>query len=270
MDDRLTVFHITHQKAGSQWVAAVLKLCAPDRYVLPETQGKHFSNRPIMLGGVYPSVYLSKPNFEALIGAKLRLSNLNSKHSLHSTMNYITNWYNFQVQKHNYKKFIIIRDLRDALVSAYFSFKISHVPLTENLCRWRENLNSLDKEQGLLYLMNESSFPNFANIQSSWLGTEALLIKYEDLVADEYGVFEQIMNHCQIDIKRQRLHEIIESNSFKAMTGRQQGQENINDHQRKGVAGDWRNHFSDHIKEEFKQRFGDLVIKGGYEKNMNW
>ena len=41
-------------------------------------------------------------------------------------------------------------------------------------------------------------------------------------------------------------------------------------HQRKGIAGDWRNHFSDELKGDFKERWGDLLIATGYERDLDW
>lgn len=269
IDNKLTVFHITHQKAGSQWISAILKYCAGDRYVPNQIMGAHYQKNSIKIGSVYPCVYLAKSDFEALIGCSTPLNYRNYKDFLSSPQTYFSNWYHFQFQKKDYRKFIIIRDLRDTLVSAYFSFKISHAPLTNNLLRWRENLQNLDKEKGLIYLMDEV-LQRLANIQTSWLDNESFVIKYEDLLDNQYEIIEEIIDRCEINIERQRLHEIVRTHSFEGMANRKKGQEDINSHQRKGIAGDWQNHFSETIKTEFKQRFGDALIKTGYEKDLNW
>lgn len=39
---------------------------------------------------------------------------------------------------------------------------------------------------------------------------------------------------------------------------------------RKGAAGDWRNHFTEDHRRAFKDAAGDVLIKLGYEKNMDW
>ena len=83
-------------------------------------------------------------------------------------------------------------------------------------------------------------------------------------------MLEQIVDYCQIDISRYRLHEVIEQHSFATIAGRQLGEENVQSHHRKGIAGDWRKHFSDRVKKEFKQRFGKILIKTGYESNLDW
>jgi len=130
-------------------------------------------------------------------------------------------------------------------------------------------VNSLDLDLGMLYLL-ERRIPWYAAIQTSWIGNDSLLIRYEDLLTDEHAVFEGIIDYCEIDVDRQGLHDIVADNSFEAVTGRQRGEEDVNAHQRKGIAGDWRNHLSDPVKEEFKTRFGQVLINTGYEKGLNW
>ena len=74
----------------------------------------------------------------------------------------------------------------------------------------------------------------------------------------------------RIDVDSQRLHEIVAYNSFEAVTGRKRGQEDVTAHQRKGIVGDWCNHFSNRVKDEFKKRFGEVLITTGYEPDLNW
>ncbi len=53
-------------------------------------------------------------------------------------------------------------------------------------------------------------------------------------------------------------------------TGRKKGQEAEHSHLRKGVAGDWRNHFTDvHVK-QFKSSYPGLLARLGYEADDNW
>jgi hypothetical protein len=41
-------------------------------------------------------------------------------------------------------------------------------------------------------------------------------------------------------------------------------------HYRKGVAGDWRIHFTSVHIAAFKARYGDLLVKLGYEVDDHW
>jgi hypothetical protein len=58
---------------------------------------------------------------------------------------------------------------------------------------------------------------------------------------------------------------------FEAQTmGRKRGVEDTTSHYRKGVAGDWVNHFTPEHAEGFVARFGDLLIRLGYEEGSDW
>jgi lipopolysaccharide transport system ATP-binding protein len=260
MKKRPTVFHITHHKAGSQWVAEVLKFCAPDRIVLPEVQVAHFRKIPIKRGKVYLTVYVSKQEFDTIMGIK----------QSRWKFRYLWNWYHFQICSNPYLTFVVIRDLRDALISLYFGKKNIGPLLTPKCLEHRNILQRLNKQEGFLFLMKEV-LPLYVKIQMSWIDNKnILLIKYEELLRDEYTTFERLIDYCQINISRERLHEIIRNNSFEMVTGRNRGNEDVTVHQRKGVAGDWRNHFSERVKKEFKRRFGDVLIQTGYERSYNW
>lgn len=67
------------------------------------------------------------------------------------------------------------------------------------------------------------------------------------------------------------LEKIADRLSFARLAGgRDKGQENVNSHYRKGVHGDWKNHFTpDHIA-YFKAHYNDLLIQLGYEQDDRW
>lgn len=63
---------------------------------------------------------------------------------------------------------------------------------------------------------------------------------------------------------------IVENRSFEKLTGRKKGEENRDTHLRKGVPGDWVNHFEpEHIR-VFKDRYNDLLLKLGYVDRPDW
>jgi len=235
-----TVFHITHWKAGSQWVKQVLRCIAPNRIVEQKLHEAHFYHDPIINGKIYPGVYVTKKGFESV-----------------------------KVPQ-NHLKFIIIRDLRDTLISFYFSTKYSHPVIADAIQKRRECLQSIDIEQGLKYTLHEQ-LKDCAVIVNSWANSKELIMKYEDLLEDELSQFSKILEHCKIVVPKEILLHAISSNSFeKKSGGRKRGQEDIKSHFRKGVSGDWKNYFSDSLKNEFKELYGELLIKTGYEKDMSW
>ena len=63
---------------------------------------------------------------------------------------------------------------------------------------------------------------------------------------------------------------IYERNFSKLSGGRQRGQADPTSHYRRGVHGDWINHFSVEHLQYFKERYGSLVLQYGYESDPDW
>lgn len=240
MNTSPTLIHVTHWKAGSQWVNKILRTCFPGQIVQPTLGNVQFINQHIPHDKVYPTVYITKDEFDTAILPE--------------------NWH----------RFVIIRDLRDTLVSGYFSIKISHPPMGQ-IAEWRKVLNEVDVDQGMIFLM-ENWLPDSAAIQWSWLRTSETLLKYEDLLQNDVLLFKDIiLNQAGMKISPEKLEEAVVFSRFANVTGgRQLGQENVNAHERKGIAGDWKNYFTPKVKNEFKRKFGDLLVKTGYEANEMW
>ncbi len=250
-----TVFHVTHYKAGSQWVFGILGDIAGDRIIKPLPESAHVTAQPIVQGKIYPCVYLTH----------------------HAFYQSVPDMY--------HRIFLIIRDLRDTLVSHYFSLKHSHQILTSGQQEVRKALNVLNISDGLVYLMEKGFFVS-VEIQRSWfnneffhtayptgwpwLNTDYLLIRYEDLMKNQFFCFKKILSFCNIPLSDNQLIDIIEKNSFERITSRKPGQEDVNSHYRKGISGDWKNYFDEQVTREFKRRFGYVLIETGYEQDDHW
>ncbi|MES3629935.1 MAG: sulfotransferase domain-containing protein [Longimonas sp.] len=64
---------------------------------------------------------------------------------------------------------------------------------------------------------------------------------------------------------------ILEDHRFNRLAGgRSRGEENVHSHYRKGVPGDWRNHFTPALAAHFKKEWGPLLVKLGYESTLDW
>ena len=263
-----TVFHVTHVKSGSQWVYQILNECAPARIVKPRVQVAQFYEDAILPGMIYPTIYAPRDRFESTLWPR-------TKPQTDSPA--AQNWQNFVENKFPVKSFVVIRDLRDTLVSLYFSLKVSHAIISERVAEGHRRLNEMDLEEGFLYLCGKNGSETMeyqAKIQSSWFPVcqrgDALLVRYEDLIANELPQFEKIVAHCEIDVSPAQLREIVGRNSFLSRAGRQPGEDDVASHYRKGISGDWQNYFTPQIKEEFKRQFGQVLIETDYEKDLNW
>jgi len=236
-----TVCHVTHYKAGSQWVRRILEELSEPWVITPRPDGGQFHTDPIRPRHVYPTIYATREEFESVaLPADAR-------------------------------RFVVIRDLRDTLVSAYFSLKVSHNPVDSHMARYRAMLTTLGQEEALLKMIRQVCV-RIAAIQQSWLDGPDEVLRYEDLlVRDEEILARVLLERCRLPTTRERFHEVISANRFEARTGgRKPGAEDLASHERKGVAGDWKNHFTDRIARAFKERYGPLLIVSGYERDDRW
>ncbi|MDD2921821.1 MAG: sulfotransferase domain-containing protein [Anaerolineales bacterium] len=269
------IFHLTHPKAGSQWIKGVFRDIAPERTRLDaDAYLSYFFKEPIKPGSIYPTIYTSRATFEVVMGVA---SNRNAPLLLKSQMpllkhktSYLMNWYRFKVLRQKYRKFFVIRDLRDTLVSLYFSMRYTHLMMREEHQTFRSVLANSDEENGLIHLINSLEVQDYGRIQASWVNdADTLVVKFEDLIENP-ALIETVLRYCEIDISTSKLEQVLANNNFSALSARTRGEEDPNSHYRKGIAGDWKNHFTDKVKDEFKRMYGRLLIDTGYEKDLLW
>jgi len=169
--------------------------------------------------------------------------------------------------------FHVIRDPRDIVVSAYFSHKYSH-PSGEWLDKQRNLLQTVELDDGIRASIDfrRNQFQrmlawNYDDADIYETRYEMLIERPIDIMKDIYmflGLFPEPLNE-------KMLETVLDKYRFdKISGGRTRGEEDTHHHYRKGIAGDWRNHFNDANKEYFKELFNDLLIHLGYEKDENW
>jgi hypothetical protein len=207
-----------------------------------------------------------------------------------------------------FRGFHVVRDPRDLVVSAYFSHKNSH-PTTDwpELPAHREKLNKLSKSDGLFAEM-EFNRPVLEEMRAWDYNQEHVLeLRQEELTPDPYRSFLSVFGFLGVldeenfakkrqvpylmraanniwwrqnklpwrramdKIPAERLLGIVHNNRFSNYAGgRKKGQADEQSHYRKGEAGDWANHFTPEHVAHFKELYGDLVSRLGYEKSADW
>ena len=81
---------------------------------------------------------------------------------------------------------------------------------------------------------------------------------------------------ARLRFRRRRLDlasllSIVHRHRFSRLAGgRRPGDENAHSHYRKGVPGDWRNHFEAVHVERFKRSYNDVLLRLGYETDPDW
>jgi hypothetical protein len=103
------------------------------------------------------------------------------------------------------------------------------------------------------------------------LGPNYAEVRYEDLLERPHEEVRRLAGFLGADTREKAVRQAVGAASFEMLSkGRERGQEDTSSFYRKGVAGDWRNYFTARDKEIYKEEAGELLIRLGYERDLNW
>ena len=103
------------------------------------------------------------------------------------------------------------------------------------------------------------------------LGPNYTEVRYEDLLERPNEEVERLLGFLGADTSEKAVRQAVGSASFEKLSkGRERGQEDPSSFYRKGVAGDWKNYFTGRDKEIYKEEAGGLLIRLGYERDLDW
>ena len=249
-----TIYHCCIQKSGSQWFKKIFS----DSLIWSNTKIALYSPTENYISDEKETI-----NKLAKLPTKLIVSPLYVRY----------NFFEKLEKPFNYKAFFIARDPRDLVISNYFSLKYSHDPYHPYITKMREKLNSISIDDGITTLIN-SFTPGIKKTLEGWFlqkSENIKVIKFEDIFGvNQLQTFSELIDHCGINIAKDDVQSLLNKYSFKNLSGREQGKEDVKNHYRKGIPGDWKNHFTEEHKSIFKSLSEDLLIIGDYEKDNNW
>ena len=177
---------------------------------------------------------------------------------------------------------VLWRDGRDVIVSHYY-YHLFHRKTT--MPAWaeqqRRQLDIKDPLDIQRYLPRYIEYcctdgPPFHMTWSSFIETwknrsGCLKTSYEAMQESPRSEMEKILRYTsEHDIDKVKLEACIAKYSFENVTGRKPGEENKYCFVRKGVVGDWKNHFSRAAREVFDYYAGWALIELGYETDRSW
>ena len=174
---------------------------------------------------------------------------------------------------HGFRGFHIVRDPRDVVVSTYYSHLYSH-PLFEGLEQQRAKLKSVSKDEGLMLVLENRRHQFRTMLEWDYNRPNVLELRMENVTSDAAAEIPRILEFLGLGpadgITPTLLREIVAGHDFSVLARRNPGEEDVTSHYRKGVKGDWMNHFGPGHVAYFKEHYGDLLKKLRYENDDNW
>lgn len=176
--------------------------------------------------------------------------------------------YNCDTIFNHVDRFVLMyRDLRDMCVSRYF-----HV-LNEETHRHYQLYRSLPKEDAILHSINIVR-KEYVKWVADWHEVaqanpdKILTVRYEDLHGDVIGTMRKVLAFYEIPYQAAWLERMAETqlrNPVALKESLAQGET-----KRRGIIGEWREHFTQEHKDYFKKIAGPLLTQLGYERDNDW
>ncbi len=175
---------------------------------------------------------------------------------------------------------VVWRDGRDVLVSWYYHCLFSHEYGNERIVRNTRRELAFESYEDIrtnLPRFIEYSFTRQPNPRFSWTDfvekwagrRDVIHTRYEDMHSNAAGELGRIVRElgCR-PVSSETAEQIAREFSFSRQS-RKNGSRGSS-FLRKGIIGDWRNHFSPEAQSLFDKYAGDALIRLGYEKDHSW
>jgi hypothetical protein len=166
---------------------------------------------------------------------------------------------------------IMLRDFRDVCVSlAFHAARLSGT--------WRGYFETPEKRfldnhflsSVLTYYAGLGDVDDYME-QAQQRPEQVTLVKYEDLKASPSPTLAETFHFLGVTTEGAIVQNSLERNTFqRTAKGRKPGESNVDSFYRKGIVGDWKNHFSSSNKEVFKAISNHALVKFSYEQNDKW
>ncbi len=240
-------------KSGSTWVEKMVSSYdGYHEYLLPSVAKHEFQT-----GGSH--------DFEMPIGMfdKLTKMLVVTKMHSHGSLN------NVEILKEAKINYVILhRDLRDVAVS--YHFYVRNTP-------WHPEHHfhaDSDVQEGLK-IFCERMLPQYVHWVRSWKKNadpnHSVQIRYEEMLENPVDSMTTIAKLFNLDHSKQKIEQIVEQHSFKNMSGgRTRGEGADSQFARKGISGDWKNHFTPQLREQYGAVISDFLIETSDESDDAW
>ena len=239
-----TIYHVSLQKSGSQWLKAVFD----DKEI-----------RDLTNLTTYPQHRYEWTEFHKKFPKKSFVPGLYISYQLYE-----------EIEKPDrYITMYVLRDPRDLIISWYYSMKYSH-GLMGKVHKHRSNLIKLTEDEGIFYCIDH--FQLKLSYMKDWVlnckDSNVVFLKFEDLIKDPDEVLYNFFTKNGYKIEKDKLSKILSNYTKEAMRNRElarESQKNSNQLHYRKKSSRWQDVFSDEHIAYFNKLNGDIVQILGYE-----
>ena len=120
-------------------------------------------------------------------------------------------------------------------------------------------------------MMEGGAIQGAAKIQRSWIESSDIVLRYEDLIANDVPLFTDLfIKRLGLPVTPDAVERAVVSQRFESVFSRKLGETDTSSHGRTGLPGDWKNYLTRDLAGKFHGLYGDLLIQAGYETAPGW
>jgi hypothetical protein len=134
---------------------------------------------------------------------------------------------------------------------------------------YQGNLRDKSVEDGIIFEMNNYGAWTIDTI-SKWdyCNPNVLEVKFENVIENFNHTITEIFNH--LGFPQGAINNMVSTLSAHDINRMSADEIRRNRHITSANTSRWKKHFTGRVKKEFKERFGRVLIKLGYERNNKW
>lgn len=257
----LPIIHTAHHKVGTSWFGCVLSLVA-ERFGLPYLAISAQTDLARLKPGEPALLFQNHP-----IVSPSRLGDYRGSHMVRDPRDIVLSAYHYHLWTNEQWANTPVRDL------PRLRGRWSLLPVEEIGDKtYKEYLNGLPREEGIIAEINRCSTTVIRDMVEWDYDDERIFeLKYESIMADEQGVFRHLFGHYGFSEPAiEGALEAAQECSFEARSKRKVGEVTGSSHLRSGKTQQWREEYTDRLKEHFKALHGEDLVRLGYESDLNW
>ena len=154
----------------------------------------------------------------------------------------------------------LVRDGRDAAVSCWFHYK--RVKPEQVAERWGGDLACFLETSAQQWAQETAK----GHVAAERWPERVIEVRYEDLLAQPEATLARLLDFLGTDASAEAIQGCLAAADFETLSGgRAAGEEERGSFFRKGVAGDWREHFDEAMTRRFDALAGEQLRAYGYE-----